>query len=220
MSSKNDNLILHSYTISVAEALHVWNKVKYQATVVEKYLTRRAGTVSRRKSDPVETVLARTQFLLQNHRHNTTILATYDTIQSNCEHVAVWCKTGHYSSLQLVSAMDHSVAVSTVPTLVASTATTTIPAGGLWGWCGYTTTVPLVSVLPWLLPVVSIPSAVLMGKSVFDRRRWQQITTTWNAVFEDWKHTLDQPLVNSTTTPSSSSSWKNTTSNKETPVLS
>ena len=116
--------------------------------------------------------------------------------------------------------MDHSVAVSTVPTLVASTATTTIPAGGLWGWCGYTTTVSLVSVLPWLLPVVSIPSAVLMGKSVFDRTRWQQITTTWNAVFEDWKHTLDQPLVNSTTTPSSSSSWKNTTSNKETPVLS
>ena len=59
-----------------------------------------------------------------------------------------------------------------------------------------------------------------MGKSVFDRTRWQQTTTTWNAAFEDWKHTLDQPLVNSTTTPSSSSSWKNTTSNKETPVLS
>ena len=86
MSSKNDNLILHSYTISVAEALHVWNKVEYQATVVEKYR-------SRRKSDPVETVLARTQFLLQNHRHNTTILATYDTIQSNCEHGKSKCRS-------------------------------------------------------------------------------------------------------------------------------
>ena len=91
-NSKNDNLILQSHTILETEAFRLWNKVKYQATVVEK-LTRRAGTVSRRKSDPVETILARTQFLLQNHRHNTTILATYDTIQSNCEHGKSKCRS-------------------------------------------------------------------------------------------------------------------------------
>ena len=92
-NSTNDNSILRSYIISETEAFRVWNKVKYQATVVEKHLTRRAGTVLRCKSDPVETILARTQFLLQNHRHNTTILATYDPIQSNCEHGKSKCRS-------------------------------------------------------------------------------------------------------------------------------
>jgi len=177
--------ILRSYTIDHSDASKVWHRVKYEATLLEK-VTRRAGTVSRGSSDTPAMVLARTNFLQQNHH----LLSSYNLNQSNCEHVAVWCKTGHYSSLQLLAGMGHSLVVSATPVVAVSTATTTVSAGGLWGWLGYTTTVSLAATMPWLIPVAMLPTAVAAGKSVFDTTRWKQKTAMLNETFEDWKSTI------------------------------
>lgn len=185
----DSNSILRSCTIEESYAERAgWMKVKYNASVLEMYVTRRSGTVSRVSSDPVDTVLNRTKFLIRN-QHN--LLSSYDTIRSNCEHVAVWCKTGQFSSLQLLSGMSHTVALSTAPTIGVSTATTTIPSAGLWGWLGYTTTVPLVSVMPWLIPVSVVPSVVSVGNSVYNMKRWKQTTDSWNSMLDEWKQTTD-----------------------------
>jgi hypothetical protein len=184
----NNNSILRSYTIGETQAESVWNKVIYGASFAEAVLTRRAGTVSMGTSDPIDKVLARAEFLMRNKTH---LLSNYDALQSNCEHVAVWCKTGHFCSLQLLSGMGHSLALSAVPTVAASTATTTVPAAGLWGWFGYTTTVSLATVMPWLIPVTILGPAVAAGKSIFDTTRWRQTTESLNATFDGWKQTTD-----------------------------
>lgn len=150
---------------------------------METYLIRRAGTVSRGTSDPVKQVLARTEYLMAHH---SNLLSTYDLTKSNCEHVAVWCKTGHYSSLQVLSGMNHSLVLSTVPTIAASTATMTVASTGFWGYLGYTTVVPLASVMPWLIPVTCVPAAVSVGKSAFDRKQWRVTTDLWNTTFNEW----------------------------------
>jgi len=49
------------------------------------------------KSDPAKLVLARTKFLLQ---HGESILPPYHVFDSNSECIAVWCKTGTWSTLQ------------------------------------------------------------------------------------------------------------------------
>ena len=48
-------------------------------------------------SDPEEIVLARTHFLLE---HGDEFLPPYHPFHSNSECIAVWCKTGRWSTLQ------------------------------------------------------------------------------------------------------------------------
>jgi len=187
-SKTSDDSILRSYTIDHSHASNVWNKVKYGASLPEVLLMRRAGTASRGNFDPVDTVLARAQFLICTLH----LLSNYDTMLSNCEHVAVWCKTGRFSSLQLLSGMGHSLALSTVPTVAVSTVTTTVPASGLWGWLGYTTSVSLASTMPWLIPLAIVPTVFAAGKSAFDIQRWKHTTGSLNTTFEDWRQT-DEP---------------------------
>ena len=188
-STISDDSILRSYTIDHSHASNVWNKVKYGASFPEVLLMHRAGTASRGNFDPVDTVLARAQFLIGTMH----LLSNYDTMLSNCEHVAVWCKTGRFSSLQLLSGMGHSLALSTVPTVAVSAATTTVPASGLWGWLGYTTSVSLASTMPWLIPVAIVPTVFAAGKSAFDVQRWKQTTGSLNTTFEEWRQADDPP---------------------------
>lgn len=58
-------------------------------------------------SDPATIVLARVQFLLQNE---DTALPSYHVFYSNSECIAVWCKTGRWSTLQ-TAVFLHSTAV-------------------------------------------------------------------------------------------------------------
>mmetsp|Transcript_36117 Transcript_36117/g.36346 ORF Transcript_36117/g.36346 Transcript_36117/m.36346 type:complete len:133 (-) Transcript_36117:118-516(-) len=87
--------------------------------------------------------------------------------------------------------MGHSLALSTVPTVALSTATTTVPASGLWGCLGYTTS--LASTMPWLIPVAIIPAVFAAGKSAFDVQRWKQTTGSLNTTFEEWRQSDDPP---------------------------
>lgn len=183
----NKESILREYTIDENQARVLWHKVVYNSPW-SKNLTKRSGTVSKAKSDKVDIVLARAEFLLHNH----TLISSYDVTKSNCEHVAVWCKTGRFISLQLASYMRQSIALSTVPTIAASTATATttavVPAAGIWGWFGFTSTatvaVPLHVLMPWLIPVTILIPAVSAGKTMFDIKRWNHTTERLNENFD------------------------------------
>lgn len=73
-----------------------WHKVKYRANPLE-CLTWRPGTCSGETPDNVDLVLTRVQFL-DVCRH---LIPDYHILASNCEAVALWCKTGKYTSLQV-----------------------------------------------------------------------------------------------------------------------
>lgn len=86
-----------------------WHKVKYQANPLE-CLTWSPGTCSSATPDHVDLVLTRVQFLHEQYYK----LPSYNTLISNCESVAVWCKTGKFTSLQGSRALDVTKVV--VPT--------------------------------------------------------------------------------------------------------
>ena len=117
-------------------------------------LFRRSGTCSPAIPDSVGFVLSRIAFL----KENSHVLPRYNELQSNCECVAVWCKTGRYCSLQgtalLGGLANGSIKATAIAGVGASAATTTVPCAGVWGWLGYTTTVPLITAVPILMPVI------------------------------------------------------------------
>lgn len=105
-----------------------WHVVKYQANPLET-MTWRPGTCSGATPSPLETILARVQFL-HDCRH---LIPDYHLLASNCETVAVWCMTGKWETLQghgfyKASKLGALAAASVVAAPVA------IAAGGLAAW--------------------------------------------------------------------------------------
>lgn len=172
-----------------------WRRVEYGVTDWKQRLFSRAGTVARARADPPGVVLARVQFLLDRPDR----LPAYDVVRSNCECVAVWCRTGTWETLQATHFL-HGVAAGqakSTAAAVAAAATTqvTVPAAGMWGWAGYTTQVGLLSVQPWLLPAIVAGGVVTVGAPAlwlaWARKCWRQITEDLGAVF--WESVEDRP---------------------------
>ena len=81
-----------------------WRKVHYRASVWKTSLWR-SGTCTCVDSDPPAKVLARAYFLLEHPE----LLPSYHIFNSNCECVAVWCKTGKWCTLQASSVLSLTV---------------------------------------------------------------------------------------------------------------
>ena len=105
-------------------------------------------------SDPKGIVLARVRYLLENEsidekgRHCNSVLPPYHIFNANSECIAVWVKTGRFSTLQAAiflhsTALGQVKSAATLSLFVASQTvpvTTTVSAGGVLGWFGMTTT--------------------------------------------------------------------------------
>ena len=105
-------------------------------------------------SDPKGIVLARVRYLLENEsiddkgRHCNSVLPPYHIFNANSECIAVWVKTGRFSTLQAAiflhsTALGQVKSAATLSLFVASQTvpvTTTTAAGGVLGWFGMTTT--------------------------------------------------------------------------------
>jgi len=199
---------------------NVWHKVQYQDHWFHTHLWKRSGTCTPTASDPPEKVLERVHFLLAHCQFNggntnvpssatttTTdddndnvpsnlLLPPYHPIYSNCECVAVWCKTGIWSTLQAASFLSHAAVgqvkgTATLAGIVAAQ-TATVPAAGIWGsWFGYTTTVPLMSVQPLLLPAICLYGAVTVGGPALyltvAKSKWKQTTTRLNTALTTYQ---------------------------------
>ena len=154
------------------------------------------------KSDPTIIVLARVRYLLTNPQ----VLPPHNVFHSNSECIAVWCKTGRWSTLQ-ASIFLHSTAAGNLKSAVtlaatAATATTTVsttstaPAWGIAGWLGFTTTststatVGFLSLHPWLVPLLAGYGIVAVGTPVVllmkAKKRWEEVTQTLTDGFWEW----------------------------------
>ena len=150
------------------------------------------------QSDPVPIVLERIRFLL-NRKKNDDVLPPHHVLYANSECIAVWCKTGTFSTLQ-ASVFLHSAAfgqaksVSTMTALLVGqtiTVTTTTPAGGFFGLFGATTTtttqVGLLSAQPWIIPVLAGYTVLAIGTPFLllhkCRQKWRDASQTLNDSF-------------------------------------
>lgn len=134
-------------------------------------------------SDPSKLVLARLRFLLEygeevfppppskdqlEQKNNLpTLLPPHHLLYANSECIAVWVKTGHWSTLQ-GSIFLHSSTVGNAKqtatlAMFLSAQTATVPASGLWGWLGGTTTVSLFTAQPWVVPALIGGGMVYIG---------------------------------------------------------
>ena len=97
------------------------------------------------KSDPQKIVLARVKFIISQQHLPTdkSSLPPYHVLYSNSECLAVWCKTGHFSTLQ-AAVFLHSTAVG------SAKSTFLLTAG-------------VVASQPYLIPVVGIYGIVAVG---------------------------------------------------------
>ena len=159
-------------------------------------------------SDPNDVVLGRVRYLLEHEevekegngkgKHSNRVLPPYHLFYANSECIAVWCKTGRFSTLQAsfflqTTALGQAKTAATVSLYMAGqTVAMSVPAGGVLGWFGATTTatVPLLSAQPWLIPAlagygiaaVGTPYIVLMKA----RGQWEVSTMTLNDGFWAW----------------------------------
>jgi hypothetical protein len=115
-----------------------WTKVEYGVSptsdlgsAVYHHLFGRAGSFTTAQSSPPGWVCARVEFL----RLHPDVLPPYNSISSNAECVAVWCKTGTWATLQATSllsltAMGQVKSTATIAGVVG-TAQVTVPAAGM-----------------------------------------------------------------------------------------
>ncbi|KAL7528390.1 hypothetical protein ACHAWF_002545 [Thalassiosira exigua] len=92
------------------------------------------------RSDPPALVLARTRFILE---HGENILPPYHIINSNSECIAVWCKTGRWSTLQ-ASVFLHSTAIGHAKSATALT-------------------IGVAATQPWLIPAMATVGLAAVG---------------------------------------------------------
>jgi len=175
-----------------------WKKVEYSAGFWKRYLSW-SGTCTQMPTDPPGMVRARVQFLVDN----PSLIPCYNTIQSNCECVALWCKTGTWSTLQAASWLGTAAAgqVKSAATLAGAVTATqvsvTAPAAGVWGWMGLTTTsqVSLAAAQPILLPAIAAYGVITVGVPAVSlalaHKRWNEMTTKLNDAF--WAAAVAQP---------------------------
>ena len=149
------------------------------------------------KSDPAMIVLSRVRFLLGEDGREA--LPPHHVLFANSECIAVWCKTGRFSTIQSQiflhsTALGNAKTATTVALIVGSqtvAVSSTIPAAGLWGWLGYTTTtttqVGLLSMNPWLIPIMAGTGLAAVGTPYLILHRaqtkWNQATEILNDVF-------------------------------------
>lgn len=106
-----------------------WHVVKYQANPFE-IMTWRPGTCSSACPSSVETILTRVHFL-NACRH---LIPDYHILASNCETVAVWCRTGEWETLQGDGALRMSQIGAVAAAGVVPVPGAGIVAGGLALW--------------------------------------------------------------------------------------
>jgi len=178
-----------------------WHKVHYQSGWLKRQF-RRSGTVTKAKSDPVGLVLARVNFIMQHPDQ----LPDYHVVHANCECVAFWCKTGHWSTLQASSFLELTAAgqakqsATLAATAAGATANVTVPAAGIWGsWFGFTTTtsVSWLSLHPMAIPGLACYAAVTIGVPAImyatANKVWKETSQRLSDTF--WESARENPEI-------------------------
>jgi hypothetical protein len=126
-------------------------------------------------------------------------------VNANCECVAFWCKTGRWSTLQASRFLELTAAgqVKSSATLAVAaagtTSTVTVPASGVWGWLGYTTTaqVSWLSLHPMVIPGLACYAAVTIGipAMVYASAHRQWRVTSQKLADAFWEWAMENPEI-------------------------
>ena len=139
------------------------------------------------ETDPGTLVVQRVNFLLENQN----LIPPWHALKSNSECLAVWCKTGRWSTYQ-VSGYLNTIFMGQAKTAAtvaaaASSATVTVPAAGYMGWLGFTTQVSLLALHPWLIPAIAGYGIASIGVPMYILKRcgkqWAKTTIDLNDEF-------------------------------------
>lgn len=171
-----------------------WYKVQYSASRWKRF-TRRTGTYTLSSSDEPGMVLARAHFLLS---HRST-LPPFSSLQASSECVALWCKTGAWTTIRasdyLHLATAGQVKSATTLALLAASVQVTVPAAGIWGLLGYTSQASLLATQPWAIPaLVGFTAVTVGGPAVLLHKAksfWHQTSVRLNEEF--WESAMEQP---------------------------
>jgi hypothetical protein len=163
-SSHHNDDSQSSYTETSYEGDHPVVKITDTAESSPKshYKTKQANQVLP-QSDPPEIVLERAHFLLEH----MNVLPPYHVFYSNSECIAVWCKTGRWSTLQTaVFLSTNSVGAAKSSTLA---------------------TLGVAAANPLLAPVVALGGLIWITAPMYilkkSREQWQLITEYMTDVF-------------------------------------
>jgi len=126
------------------------------------------------KSDPPKLVLARTRFLLE---HGENVLPPYHILNSNSECIAVFCKTGVWSTLQ-ASVFLHSTAIGNAKSSMA-------------------VTLGVAASVPFLAPVVGGIGLAMVGAPYVllnqSKEKWAAATASLTTAF--WAQAPNEVFV-------------------------
>jgi hypothetical protein len=126
------------------------------------------------------------------------MLPPHHVIFSNSECIAVWCKTGRWSTFQASFFLQSTAAgqIKSAVTLAAyvgsQTVPVTVPATGVLGWLGFTTTstMSLLSVQPWILPAIAGYGLITVATPVVillrAKSKWEETTIRLGDGFWAW----------------------------------
>ena len=114
--------------------------------------------------DEDNVVLQRVKFLMRNPH----LIPEYDLLESNCETVAVWCKTGSFRTFQIAGLLNRGKRNS------ATIAASSILASSVLG--------PL-----------AIPA--LMIKELDNENKWNERTRILNEEFKKWEESQEHSLL-------------------------
>ena len=126
------------------------------------------------QEDEVTLVLQRVKFLLSNPH----LIPEYELFSSNCETVAVWCKTGSFRTHQIAGLVDGGKRNS------ATMAASSVLASTLLG--------------PLALPVIvgsAISYSALALKERSHENMWKERTEILNEEFERWRQRQDRCVI-------------------------
>ena len=122
-------------------------------------------------ANDADVVLQRVKFLLSNPH----LIPKYDLLESNCETVAVWCKTGTFRTYQVTGLVNGGKRNS------AKVAASSVVASTLLG--------------PLVLPAIAgaaISFSTLLMKENSNESKWKERTKILNDEFQRWQDGQDQ----------------------------
>merc|ERR1712071_470732 len=166
-----------------------WKKVLYGANIWQRCTSIIPGTVTAAQSAHPKLVTTRAQFIVTNEH----LVPEYHILKSNCECLAVWCKTGQWATVQassflrLFALAPAQTSLGVSAQLMARNVMVTAPQSGIWGMLGYTTTteVSLISTQPWLLPVIGVVNTAVIGITIHTWHQIKKHKEQWREIEKD-----------------------------------
>lgn len=193
-------------------------KTKSPSQIVDEDSTKQQEKQKLRlpETDPVKLVLARLRFLLEygeepfppsspgslddaekdydvddDKLDQPNLLPPHHLLYANSECIAVYCKTGKWSTIQaaifLKASSAGNVKLSATIAMFLGAQTVQVPASGLFGWLGGTTALPLFTAQPWLVPALVGGGMVYVGLPMLmlwkAKGRWAETESRLNDSF-------------------------------------